>query len=186
MTNPFDRIETSMRTKHLASVVAIVLLSLSGLPSAQVLNNTKPVDEFKEIDVGPAPSYSLMGLLPLEMIAPSTSALKYGLDPSALTIGSDGVVRYVVVAYSPGGSVNAFFEGLRCATGEVKTYARSTRLGQWSPATQAKWVLIDGSLPTRFAMHLSQRGVCDITRVAVKTVPQLIELLRNPVMYNKL
>ncbi len=174
-----------MRIKYLGAMVAIGLLSLSGLASSQVLSNTKPVDEFKEIDVGPAPDYSLQGLLPLEMIAPSTSSLKYGLDPSALTIGSDGVVRYVVVAFSPGGSVNAFYEGLRCATGEVKTYARSTRLGQWSPVTKAQWVTIDGSLPTRFAMHLSKRGVCDITRVAVKTVPQLIELLRNPVMYNK-
>lgn len=38
-------------------------------------------------------------------------------------MGSDGIVRYVLVARSSAGTESVSFEGMRCATREVRIYA---------------------------------------------------------------
>jgi hypothetical protein len=50
--------------------------------------------------------------------------LKFGIDAIDAEQSADGVVRYVIVARSATGAVNALYEGIRCATGQVRTYAR--------------------------------------------------------------
>lgn len=52
------------------------------------------------------------------------SSLTYGLDPATVSVGPDYVVRYVVVALSRSGALNAMYEGVRCKTAEVRRYAR--------------------------------------------------------------
>jgi len=49
--------------------------------------------------------------------------LTFAVDKTSLTVGSDGVVRYVVVATSPGGARNVNYEGIRCDTYEWRRYA---------------------------------------------------------------
>ena len=48
-------------------------------------------------------------------------------------------MRYVVVATSTSGAVNAIYEGIRCNTGEVKVYARHNPDSGWKPARAAEW-----------------------------------------------
>ena len=47
----------------------------------------------------------------------------YLIDVKNLRVDPDGVVRYTIVIRAPGGSQNVMFEGLKCASGEYKTYA---------------------------------------------------------------
>jgi hypothetical protein len=156
-------------------VSAIVLSVTAGLTFGQ----TNPVvDEFKEIEIPPPPAYGTEGLVPID--TPASSSLKYGLDPATLSIGSDDVVRYVMVAYNPTGSVNGLFEGLRCASGEVKTYARSSGMGRWTMVQQPKWRPFDTSPSNRHALSLSKLGVCDGWTVATRSAPDMIRLLRYP------
>lgn len=84
--------------------------------------------------------------------------LKYGVDTGTIAITGDGVVRYVVVASSPSGAVNAFYEGVRCSTAEMKTYARSTG-GEWHVVSAPEWKPIKDmiSLHTDAA---AQQGLC--------------------------
>jgi hypothetical protein len=42
---------------------------------------------------------------------------------NSVRAGLDGVVRYSLVIRSPSGADNAFFEGIRCTSNEIKTYA---------------------------------------------------------------
>ncbi|VXC42862.1 conserved hypothetical protein [Burkholderia sp. 8Y] len=49
--------------------------------------------------------------------------LTFAVDKSSLTVGNDGVVRYVVVATSPSGARNVNYEGIRCDTYEWRRYA---------------------------------------------------------------
>ena len=155
--------------------LAAVLSLAVGLTLAQPL---AAADDFKEIEVPPPPAYHKEGLITVDM--PSSSSLTYGLDPDTLSIGSDGVMRYVMVAYSPSGSVNALYEGLRCETAEVKTYARSSEPGHWTAVQQPKWRRIENSAASRHALALAKRGVCDTTRLAVKNASEMIQLLRTP------
>ena len=45
------------------------------------------------------------------------------VDQTSLSVTSDGVVRYVLVARSPSGVENVSYEGLRCASAEFRRYA---------------------------------------------------------------
>jgi hypothetical protein len=162
-----------MRVK--APLTAVVLALATGLVLAQAAAGA---DDFKEIEAPAPPAYHKEGLIAIEM--PSSVSLKYGVDPDTLSVGSDGVVRYVMVAYNPSGSVNALYEGLRCETGEVKTYARSSALGHWTMVEQPTWRLVDMSSSTRHALALTNQGVCEGRNLAASKASELIRLLRTP------
>ena len=64
----------------------------------------------------------------------------YAIDRRTLQRGADDVMRYTVVVRSGSGAVNVFREGLRCETGQVRTYAYAAGSGgfrrlqdDWSP-----------------------------------------------------
>jgi hypothetical protein len=60
----------------------------------------------------------------------ATSEFRFFVDAASLSVGSDGIVRYVLVARSPSGLENVSFEGMRCETNEVRIYALG-RDGSW-------------------------------------------------------
>jgi CNP1-like family len=79
-------------------------------------------------EVAPAPPAKRGELLEFS-VAP-TSEFRFFVDAASLSVGSDGIVRYVLVARSPEGTENVSFEGMRCATREVRIYALG-RDGAW-------------------------------------------------------
>ena len=158
--------------------VRVLLATVLALVTGHVLAQTAVgADDFKEIEAPAPPAYHKEGLIAVDM--PSSASLKYGVDPDTLSVGSDGVVRYVMVAYNPG-SVNALYEGLRCETGEVKTYARSSELGHWTLVQQPTWRRFDMSASTRHTLALAKQGVCEGSRLAASKASDLIRLLRTP------
>lgn len=64
---------------------------------------------------------------------------RFLVDASTLSVGSDGVVRYVLVARSPQGAENVSFEGLRCKDGEYKIYATGAAGGTWFGTREPGW-----------------------------------------------
>jgi hypothetical protein len=157
------------------SLLAAVLTLTTALVQAQIFGAP---DEFKEIEVPTAPDYGKEGLIAIDM--PSSSALKFGVDPRTVTIGSDGVLRYVMVAYNPTGSTNALYEGLRCATHEVKTYARSSVPGRWTATPDQKWRLVQDNSATRHVLALMRQGACDGYTLGAQKVDDMIRVLRTP------
>src|SRR3954471_10357170 len=92
--------------------IAGALAFATSLAHAQLV----PVDpDWKEVDA-PAPPAALrtQGLVPLNV---DGSQLRWGVDPASVSIGVDGIVRYVVVGAGEGTAVNAFYEGFRCSSG---------------------------------------------------------------------
>jgi DNA-binding beta-propeller fold protein YncE len=87
-------------------------------------------------------------------------SLKIGVDPSSITVGGDGVVRYVIVMTNATGSVNAVYEGIRCITDEVKTYARWTSSGTWSVASDPQWKALNDNTPSQHAKAFARQGGC--------------------------
>jgi len=56
---------------------------------------------------------------------------RFFIDPASLAVESDGVVRYTLVARSPGGISNISYEGIRCSTNVYKVFALGND-GRWS------------------------------------------------------
>lgn len=134
--------------------------------------------DWKETDVPPPPAYDMAKLLSFEVAR--SSSLVYGVDPASFSISkSDGIVRYVVVASSPGGAKNAMYEGLRCATAEVKTYARANLNGTWVAVENSEWKsLYDPAVP-RHSLRFAKAGACD-SAAPVSTVRELVKKLTAP------
>ena len=158
-------------------VFSLLLFGLlaGNLANAQVFAD--PVD-WKESNVPPPPAYDMSKLLTFEVTR--SSPLLYGIDPATVSISnSDGIVRYVVVATTPSGAKNVIYEGLRCATGEVKTYARGNPDGTWMPVANSQWKsAYDISLP-RHSLRFAKVAACQ-QAAPVSSVRELVRKLKNP------
>lgn len=132
----------------------------------------------QESDAPPAPAFSDKGLI--AVATPAHMALQFGVDPNTLTITRDGVIRYVMVASSTTGVRNVLYEGIRCTTGEVKTYARKNAAGQWAPVSDPQWrALHGGNATTAHALALARQGACSGHTVGADSVGALVKKLRN-------
>jgi hypothetical protein len=132
--------------------------------------------DWQESEAPAPPVFRADKLLPLEM--PPYVSLKFGVDPASLAITPDGIVRYVVVASNSGGSVSAFYEGIRCATGEVKVYARATGPGSWTSVKEAKWRGLNDNQPSKHALVFARQGAC-VGATAVGSVAELIRAMNK-------
>jgi hypothetical protein len=152
--------------------LGLALVALS--TSAQVVTSA----DWKETEVPPPPAFNKDHLIPIEM--PKYVSLRFGVDPATLAIATDGIVRYVVVAINAAGSTSAMYEGIRCATGEVKTYARYASNGQWSSVPDPKWNSLYDDLPSKHAVALAKQGICEGNSVAASSVAGIVSGLKNP------
>lgn len=82
------------------------------------------------------------------------------IDASTLAVGSDGVVRYVLVVRTAGGAENISFEGMRCSDMSWKLYATGSHDGRWSRARISEWRAIENKLINRHHAALSRDYFC--------------------------
>jgi hypothetical protein len=112
--------------------------------------------DWKEVEVPPPPALRMDSLIPIAVTG--AVELRYAVDPESVAIGADDVVRYVVVATSREGAVNAIYEGVHCGRAEYRVYARSS--GQaWRPA-QTEWRSIYDGIEARIARAIARGGAC--------------------------
>jgi hypothetical protein len=155
-----------------AWVGTVLLLCAAGSWAQNTLDNPDWVEE----QAPPPPAYSKANLIPITM--PPYVSTQIGVDPSTVATGADGIVRYVVVMTNATGSSNASYEGIRCITDEVKTYARMGSSGQWSLVTNPQWKHVNDNMPSRHAHAIARQGACD-ARLAPRTSEVLNALKRN-------
>jgi hypothetical protein len=86
--------------------------------------------DWREADVPPPPPPASGELL--AFFVSSASDLRFFVDSASLAPAADGVVRYTLLVRSPLGAESITYEGIRCATGEVKTYATARPDRTWS------------------------------------------------------
>jgi hypothetical protein len=97
-----------------------------------------------------------------------------------LVITPDGIVRYVMVAKNASGSISAMYEGIRCSSGEVKTYARYSTSGRWSAVKDPQWQALNDNQPSRHALALARQGACDGRAMPASSVSDIVRALRSP------
>lgn len=158
--------------KPFGSAAGFALFMVCGFALAQ--NNLDNPDWVEEKEP-PAPTYTTDKVLPLEM--PRFVTVKVGIDPNTLYVGNDGIVRYVAVMTNSTGTSNAVYEGIRCLTGEVKTYARAGSSGAWSLVSSPAWRDLMDNMGSQHARMFARQAAC-FAHVAVSK-PEIIKALRT-------
>ena len=166
---------------HARKLLCLGLATLALGVSSNVIGQVVVEDpDWKEIDVPTPPSFNRDKLIPVTM--PPYVTLRFGVDPATLTITDDGVIRYVMVAQSLGGSgtFSAMYEGIRCAAGEFKTYARFNASGQWAPVSNPQWRPLNDNNTSKHALALARQGACDGRSARARSVQSIVSALKNP------
>lgn len=149
----------------------------SGLFAALAQAQLMPADpDWREVEAPPPPAVTLEGLIPIEI---PRSALRFGVDPASITLDADGIVRYVVVASSTTGAVNAMYEGMRCSTGELKVYARYNPGSGWVISRDPLWKSLQDA-QYRHSLVIARSGAC-VGHAANRSPTQIARDLRSPV-----
>ena len=138
---------------------SLVVAGMLGLSLSAAAQFNPDAMDWKEAEVPPAPAFDAGKLLVFDVS--TGSSLVYGVDPATLRIGGDGIVRYVVVATSRTGARTVLYEGIRCSSGEFKTYARHSAEGGWRPVDKPEWRSMFGNMPSRHALQLARTAVCN-------------------------
>jgi hypothetical protein len=99
-------------------------------------------------------------LLPFYVSAATSN--RFFIDGSTLDVGSDGVVRYVLVVLSAEGGRNVTFEGMRCEARERRIYASGRLDGTWSKARKNEWVRIQDAYANRHHAALFLDYFCPV------------------------
>lgn len=107
-----------------------------------------------------------------------TSTSRFLLDQTSISIGDDGVVRFVLVTRSSSGVENVSFEGIRCYSLERRIYAVGRSDRAWSKSRNANWMPISSSTVSLPHWELAKRYFCDYG-LPVSSPRHAIEAIRR-------
>jgi hypothetical protein len=138
------------------------------------VNEEKLPAAAQEREVVPRPP-SQRGEL-IEFFVAATSEFRFFVDAASLSVGSDGIVRYVLVARSSAGAENVSFEGMRCATREVRIYALG-RDGAWV-GRETDWRAIQPRSVQRWHNELYREYFCP-QREPIASAAEGVQALRT-------
>lgn len=158
--------------RSLRHATLAVLVGVSAQAAAQVV----PVDpDWRESEAPPPPVPAASRMIPIDMPG---SSLRFGVDAASVSVGRDGVVRYVVLAIGAGGAMNAIYEGVRCSTAEVKVYARQAASGGWVPTPAAEWQRLHEVTHSRHSLVIARNGAC-VGHGAAGTAADIVRNLKE-------
>jgi len=103
----------------------------------------------------------------------------YYIDINSVSLTADEVLRYTVIIQSPRGASNIVYEGIRCATKEIKTLAYGTRDGRFERMADPKWTFVYTKGPLGYRTTLVERYVCDENGWAIDTDAVLERLVTH-------
>lgn len=95
-----------------------------------------------------------------EFYVSETTSHRFFIDETSLSIGKDGVVRYVLVVRTRGGASNVTFEGIRCDSREFKHYATGRQDGSWAMVRKGEWRVIENKPINRHHAALFRDYLC--------------------------
>lgn len=159
MTDRLHRFIRPLLAGMAAASLAGAAVAASTMPTSRNDEEEKPWEEAQwtppaQFDLGKLRTFRLE----------QTTTMEFGIEPSTLQVGSDGVIRYVFVARSASGALNVLYEGLRCQTAETRIYARWDPSSGWRQSTsnsEASWQPLSFRGATRRQMFMARAGLCD-------------------------
>lgn len=111
------------------------------------------------------------------------SALRYYIDTRNLQVGTDGAVRFTLVAEGQSGARNLSVEGIRCTPkGVYKTYAYgSSSTGRFDPVPGTDWQAIGGEGAERWRYDLWRFHFCVPQGFKPRPKTDMIRSLKGPI-----
>ena len=104
---------------------------------------------------------------------------RFYLDEKSIAVGSDGVIRFVLVTESgTSGKMNMSFEGIRCESGEKRLYAAADLGGEWRKLTTG-WTKLSSGTFNQPETVLSDDILCD-GRTARTPMSSIVRRLKKP------
>ncbi len=144
-----------------ALCLTLVLLALAhnALAELRFRNFDDPdAPQWKESDIA-LPAYPQEANL-REFYVSETTANRFYIDGSTLSVSNDGVVRFVLVVRTSGGATNITYEGIRCESREFRLYASGRQDGTWANARKSEWKAIENKPINRHHAALSRDLFC--------------------------
>jgi hypothetical protein len=123
------------------------------------------------------PDYPGPGSLVQVPGAPAGSSYRVLIDPTSISSGADGVVRYAVALESASGVYNTFYEGIRCMTRDFRVYAHGSE-GRWQPMNDSDWHPIRNIGTGRYR-HTLQRSYMCKPNMGTLSVREIVHRLRS-------
>jgi hypothetical protein len=113
----------------------------------------------------------------LAFFVSSASDYRFFIDSASLAPGRDGVVRYTLIVRSPLGAESVTYEGIRCASREVKTYAYGGTDRSWSVRPGA-WRRIEARNVQRWHDALWREYFCP-REIPIRSAAEGIDALKR-------
>jgi hypothetical protein len=137
-------------------------------------------DEFdekpwKEIEIQLPAFPETENLIPFKVGAITDT--RFLIDEKSISVGSDEVIRYSLIAISSLGAQNISFEGMRCTTAERRVYAFGQADKTWSKARSNKWINIRGGSNSHH-VALFADYFCAIGQKTIMTPEDAVRVLR--------
>jgi hypothetical protein len=90
------------------------------------------------------------------------TVFKFAVDTDSISIGKDGVTRYIVVMTNPSGERQAQYEGIRCDSFQWRLYG-TLENDSWRENPLSSWRAIQTNVPNRYQAALAQGAFCNFT-----------------------
>jgi hypothetical protein len=103
---------------------------------------------------------------------------RFFIDRDSLSIAEDRTIRYALVIESPSGVRNVSYEGMRCSSAEIKTYAWGTSEGKWYAAKDPQWQPIRADRMNGQHETLFERYFCEAASAA-RTANDIVQLMQQ-------
>ncbi len=130
----------------------------------------------QEVQLPPAPEDDRLIALKIFEIP----SYKFYIDAGSINVAAgDNVARYTVVIEPPSGLRNVFYEGIRCDTGEYKTYATALWGQALNPSTSAPWYDITETGMNVYRNDLFRYFLCE-NSIIKGNKTEIVKLLESP------
>jgi hypothetical protein len=147
-----------------AAVFALSLITVANAQSRYEQDSDDQEASWQEAAIQLPPAPQPENLLPFYVSETATQT--FAIDAKSLTIGSDGVIRYTLVARSASGAKNISYEGIRCQSFEKKRYAFGREDGTWSLSRRGQWERIVRNAANRQHATLALDYFCQNLTIA--------------------
>ena len=106
------------------------------------------------------------------------SPFDFFVDAKSISVGTDGVVRYALIAKSQNGAVNVSYEGIRCSERQVRVYAYGRSDSTWSRARASSWHAVSNDARNAQQLVLYKDFFCP-ARGRIVTAEEGVRALRG-------
>lgn len=157
---------TSVITRRAAALAALAVLAVVLVAPADAVRrrDLDPIEgapeeeEFRELRIAPPP-YPLDADL-IEFTPTGQSRNRFYVDGTTLSVGKDGLIRFVLVVRTPAKAENVTFSGVNCKTKEWKDFAYARANREWVLYEQAQWRQIQASRTNNYRATLFDEFFC--------------------------